>query len=185
MRSGRTRSKLRRLTVAPAVGWLLAGIGIGACAQVDPPSSGASLVAPSERLTSSLVPSESPSSGGIWGPLAVVPPQDGADTARNEGTLRITETCVVLVSNRGPVLLIWPADRTIWNGDARSIAFANYDGSTVTATDGASVVVGGSGDSSGESGLTTEEWLAQTLWVEQPAVQCPLDARWWVGALTQ
>jgi hypothetical protein len=115
----------------------------------------------------------------------VVPPQEGADTARNEGTLRITETCVVLVTKGGPLLLVWPADRTTWNGDTRSIAFANFDGRTVTATDGAPVAVGGSGDSRAESGLTMEAWLAKTPWVARPKVECPLDARWWVGALAR
>jgi hypothetical protein len=184
MCSERTHLRLRPSSVAPATGWLIVVLVITACTQVGPISPGTSPVAPSSTMTITLAQSESASVGPGWGPLAVVPPQEGADTARNEGTLRITETCVVLVTSGGPVLLVWPADRTTWNGDARSIAFANDDGSTVTATDGASVVVGGSGDSSVENGLTTEIWLAQTPWVERPAVQCPLDARWWVGALT-
>jgi hypothetical protein len=66
-----------------------------------------------------------------WGPLAVVPPQDGADTARTEGTLRITDTCVFLDGPSGPELLVWPADRTTWNAQTRAITFANFDGSTV------------------------------------------------------
>lgn len=177
-------------TLALVGGWLLAGIVAGACdwsgARVDPtsPSTMPSVV-PAASSTPSVVPGESPSSGSGWGPLAVVPPQGGADTARNEGTLRITETCVVLVTRGGPVLLVWPADRTTWNAEERSIAFANYDGSTVTASDGAYVVVGGSGDSNEESGMTTEAWLARTPWVARPAASCPLEARWWVGALTR
>jgi len=140
-------------------------------------------VVPAASSTPFVVPSESPSSDSGWGPIAIVPPQSGADSARNEGTLRITETCVVLVTRGGPVLLIWPADRTTWNAEERSITFANYDGTTVTAGDGADVVVGGSGDSEGDGGMTSEAWLARTPWVARPAVSCPLEARWWVGAL--
>ena len=194
------RATPRGPTLALVSGWVLAGIVAGACdwsdARVDrtspstipsvlPAASATSLVVPSESPTSSLVPIESPSSGSRWGALAVVPPQGGADTARNEGTLRITETCVVLVTRGGPVLLVWPADRTTWNAEERSVAFANYDGSAVTASDGAYVVVGGSGDSNDESGTTTEAWLARTPWVARPAASCPLEARWWVGALTR
>ena len=124
-------------------------------------------------------------SGGTWGPLAVVPPQEGADTARTEGTLRITDTCVFLDGPGGPVLLVWPADRTTWNAQARTIAFSNFDGSTVSAGDGTPVVLGGSGESNEEGGSRTEAWLARTPWVARPADSCPLDSRWWVGALTR
>ena len=132
-------------------------------------------------------PSEAPggpSSGG-WGPLAVVPPQGGADTARTEGELRITDSCVFLATRGGHVLLLWPADRTTWNAQARTIAFSNYDGSTVSAGDGTAVVLGGSGDRNEESGTTTEAWLARTPWVARPAGSCPVASRWWVGALTR
>jgi hypothetical protein len=128
-----------------------------------------------------------PSSGsdGTWGPLAVVPPQDGADTARTEGTLRVTDSCVFLDQAGGPVLLVWPADRTSWNAEARTIAFSNVGGSTVSAGDGTPVVLGDSGDSNDESGTTTEAWMARTPWVARPADSCPLDPRWWVGALAR
>lgn len=141
--------------------------------------------APTPNLTARAAPSESPSSAGVWGPLAVVPPQDGADTARTEGTLRITGTCVFLVERGGPVVLIWPADRTTWNVESRTITFANFDGSTVSAGDGTRVVLGGSGDSNEEAGTTTEDWLARMTWVAPPDAACPLDARWWVGGLTR
>ena len=124
-------------------------------------------------------------SGGKWGPLAVVPPQEGADTARTEGTLRITDSCVFLDGPGGPELLVWPADRTTWNAQTRTITFANFDGSTVSAGDGTAVVLGGSGDSTDESGTTSQEWLARTPWVAAPAASCPVESWWWVGALTR
>jgi hypothetical protein len=139
----------------------------------------------SPSTTPSVVLTASPAPGSTWGPLAVVPPQDGADTARTEGTLRITDACVFLVTTGGPVLLVWPADRTTWNPQARTVAFANFDGSTVTVGDGTTVVLGGGGDNDDESGTTTEAWLARTQWVARPAASCPLDSRWWVGALTR
>jgi hypothetical protein len=136
-------------------------------------------------LAESASPATPSASGATWGPLAVVPPQGGADTARTEGTLRITDTCVSLDGPGGSSLLVWPADRTTWNAQTRAITFANFDGSTVSAGDGTPVVLGGSGDSKDESGTTTEAWLARTPWVARPADSCPLDSRWWVGALTR
>ncbi len=132
---------------------------------------------------SATLPPPASGSGAAWGPLAVVPPQDGADTARTEGTLRITDACAFLDQRGGPSLLVWPADRTTWDGQTRTITFANFDGSTVSARDGMSVVLGGSGDSNDESGTTTEAWLARTPWVQPPAPSCPAESRWWVGAL--
>jgi heat shock protein HslJ len=119
--------------------------------------------------------------GRVWGPLAVIPPQDGADTARTEGTLRITDTCVFLEEGGGPVLLLWPADRTTWDAEQRTITFANFDGTTATVGDGQSVVLGGGGGGSAESGVATEVWVAGMTWVARPVDGCPLDPYWGVG----
>lgn len=118
-----------------------------------------------------------------WGPLAVIPPQDGADTGRTEGTLRITDTCVFLESGVEVTLLFWPADRTTWSGESREITFENFDGSAVTVGDGDHVVLGGGGDSEAESGISGEEWVRRMEWVAPPASSCPLDPRWGVGAV--
>ena len=132
----------------------------------------------SPEISASVVPTPGPEA---WGPLAVIPPQDGADTARTEGTLRITDTCVFLVERGGPVLLLWPADRTTWDAEQRTITFANFDGTTATVGDGQPVVLGGGGGSSAESGVTTGAWVAGMTWVARPADGCPLDPYWGVG----
>jgi hypothetical protein len=119
----------------------------------------------------------------MWGPLAVIPPQDGADTARTEGTLRVTDSCVFLEAPSGDTVLVWPADRTTWSADAATITFKNFDGSVVTAHHGDAVVLGGSGDNEEESGQSSDEWVAGITWVAPPAPTCPLDQRWSVGAL--
>lgn len=129
-------------------------------------------------------PTASPPQAGSWGPLAVVPPQDGADTARIEGNLRITESCVFLEEQGRPVLLTWPADRATWDATARTITFVDVDGTSISVEDGASVTVGGSGDDSEESGVTPEVWLAGVPWVARPAAGCPVDPHWAVGAVT-
>jgi heat shock protein HslJ len=123
--------------------------------------------------------------GRVWGPLAVVPPQDGADTARSEGTLRITDACVVLEEADSVMLLVWPADRTRWDPQSQSITFTNFDGTIVTASDGDAVALGGGGDSVAEGGITGEEWVRRREWVAPPATACPLDERWDVGAVLQ
>lgn len=126
-------------------------------------------------------PSPPPELADTWGPLAVIPPQDGADQARVEGTLRITDDCVILVDLSGPALLLWPADRTTWNAEDRTITFENLDGTSVSVGDGESVVLGGGGGSSAESGVTPEAWLAGMTWVARPANGCPLDPYWGIG----
>lgn len=118
-----------------------------------------------------------------WGPLAVVPPQGGTDLAVTAGTLRITETCVVLERQTGTTLLYWPADRARWVEDTREIRFANPDGTFATAQDGASVRVGGGGDSAVEGGLAGSEWINSIPWVVPPDPSCPIERRWGVSYL--
>ncbi len=129
-------------------------------------------------------PSASPTIA--WGPLAVFPPQDGADTARKEGTLRVTDGCVTLERQGEVTLLTWPADRTTWDAGSRTITFENFDGTNVTVADGDDIVVGGSGsggESEGEPGMSVEEWIRSHEWVAPPTLSCPLDLRWGVGAV--
>lgn len=138
---------------------------------------------PSDSVGPSPSVEPSPSLVGTWGPLAVIPPQDGTDLARTEGTLRITDACVVLESQGKVTLLFWPADRTTWDGGSRAITFENYDGSVVTVSDGDHVVLGGGGDSEAESGISGQDWVRGMVWVAKPASSCPLDVRFGVGAV--
>ena len=125
----------------------------------------------------------SPRPADAWGPLAVRPPEDGADTARTEGTLRITDSCVYLDAAGHLALLTWPADRTTWNGASHEITFVNFDGTVVTIGDGEDVGLGGGGDSAAESGISGEDWISGLDWVAPPASSCSLDSRWAVGAV--
>ena len=128
-----------------------------------------------------------PSPDWTWGPLAVIPPQDGTDLARNEGTLRITDACVYLEDPGGDLwLLTWTADRTTWSEESRSITFENFaafDGTIVTVGDGDPVVLGGGGSSEAESGISGEEWVRRVDWVAPPAPSCSLDLRFHVGVV--
>jgi hypothetical protein len=178
----------RLRTVGPMLLVLVASASAAACADGPTSASATSFVVasasvlPGDRATASRTPVESFATTA-WGPVAVVPPQDGADTARTEGTLRITDMCVLLDVADDFTLLVWPADRTTWDASARTISFANLDGTIVTVGDGMHVVVGGSGDDEVESGTTSEEWLSRTRWVAPPDVRCPMESRWMVGAL--
>ncbi len=120
---------------------------------------------------------------GNWGPLAVIPPQDGSDTARTEGTLRITDNCVFLDERGERVLLLWPADQTRWDAGERTVTFDNADGQAVVVRDGTAGVLGGGGDSSDESGIAPEAWLESMTWVARPVDGCPIDPWWGVGQL--
>jgi hypothetical protein len=196
MQSRITPRKWGRLAAITILSGVLFAAIAGSCnwsgaAQPSLPTATGSIVptatptpAPTESTTASAS-SQSPPSTTQWGPLAVIPPQDGSDTARTEGTVRITESCVVLETTRGLVLLVWPAARTAWNAESRTVTFRNEDGSTVSVGEGARLVAGGGGDSNEESGTTTEAWLASTRWVARPAASCPLESRWTVGELRQ
>jgi hypothetical protein len=120
---------------------------------------------------------------GRWGPLAVIGPQDGADTARTEGTLSVTEDCVQVLEQGEPVLLVWPSGQTSWDPETRSITFVNADGTKVTAGDGSTVILGGSGMSRDEDGELVDAWLAGMHWVARPAAGCAADRYWTVGAM--
>lgn len=152
---------------------MFAGLWLGLPPGVGQPGAPAS--------ASPMEPSASPVGG--WGPLAVIRPQDGADTGRTEGVLRITDTCVSLESGGTVTLLFWPADRTTWGAESRAITFKNFDGSVVTVSDGDGVVLGGGGDSAVESGISGEEWVKRMVWVARPAPSCSLDRRWGVGGV--
>lgn len=123
----------------------------------------------------------SPSSTEGWGPLAVVR-ATGGDMALSAGRLRITDACVYLEgAGDERSLLVWPADRTAWSADSRTINFKNLDGSTVPLRDGDQITLGGGGDSDAESGIPAKEWIRRTEWVAAPASSCPAEVRWSVG----
>jgi len=123
------------------------------------------------------------SPGLRWGPLAVTAPQEGTDLARAQGTLIITNTCVYIESRGDRTLLFWPADRTTWNEEARTITFLNFDGTSATVTDADQVVLGGGGDSESESGISAEEWVERMIWVAAPDPSCSAERRFGVGVV--
>ena len=170
-----TTASRQRDVGAIALGVLLLGACSGPSATVSSPGPGSS---------SGASPSAEP--GAAWGPLAVIPPQDGADTGRSQGTLRVTDSCVLLAEAGGDeALLFWPADRTAWDAESETITFTNFDGSVVTVGDRDEVVLGGGGDSEAESGVSADEWVRTMEWVAPPAASCPLEHRWGVGAVSR
>ena len=122
-------------------------------------------------------------STGQWGPLAVIPPQDGSDTGLAVGRLLITDKCVYLESAGEKRLLFWPADRTRWIADRREITFTNFDGTQVSASDGTPVNLAGGGDSASESGISGQDWVTQMVWVAPPDPSCSAEVRWGVGGV--
>ncbi len=116
------------------------------------------------------------------GPLAVVLPAEGSDGALIQGTLRITNECVLLDERGDEVLLVWPGDRASWDPDTRTIAFQAGDG-VVTLADGDEVTFGGGGSSADEGGLRSEDWVATVPWVSEPDPACLRDIRWFIGEL--
>jgi hypothetical protein len=169
-----------RIGAAPALGAaFLIGAALAASCQSATPESTAQ---PTGSVVGSpSAPVSSPES--VWGPLAVIPPQDGSDTGLAVGTLDITETCVYLVQHGQKTLLFWPADRTRWIKKLRAISFSNFDGTVVTAADGDGVSIMGGGDRTDESGVSGREWARQMVWVAPPDPSCFAEVRWGAGGL--
>lgn len=117
-----------------------------------------------------------------WGPLAVVPADRVGMEALIEGTLEVTDQCVLLDEQGEDVLLMWDAGQTRWNPDERTITVEGRDG-TVTVGDGDEVRLGGGGSSVTEGGVASGEWAAGIDWVSPPASTCLTDARWSVDGV--
>lgn len=123
---------------------------------------------------------ETGDSGG-WGPLAVMDMSGGMD-ALTTGTLRITDTCVVLETAGGESeLLVWPADRTRWSAADGTIGFTHAERGQLTLRDGEAISLGGGGDSAAEGGVPGAEWAASVDWVAPPDPSCPMEIRWYVS----
>jgi hypothetical protein len=120
---------------------------------------------------------------GTWGPLAVMPPDDGADTAAAGGTLRVGIACVYLDWPGGMSLLLWPVEQTRWNEGSRTITFDNLDGNVVTVGDGAEVVLGGGSGGGGEGAESGPDFVDRVDWIAPPHPSCALDSWWGVGAV--
>ena len=124
-----------------------------------------------------LLESVEPAADG-WGPLAVLPPQDGTDTAAIGGTLRISSSCVYLEQDNGlKVLLVWHADRVRWHEETETIEFTNFpwvdDGRTVILRDGDRFLLGGGHGDELSRGIE---------WVAAPSPSCAVTAWFSVGA---
>jgi hypothetical protein len=121
--------------------------------------------------------------GQPWGPLSVVPGAGSGGEALIQGTLRITDDCVFLDEQGDDVLLVWPADRTTWTPETRTISFERTDGQAVPLADGDEVTFGGGGSSVDEGGMEPEDWVAAIEWVSEPPSACVTDTRWSIGDL--
>jgi hypothetical protein len=147
------------------------------------PSAAMTPSAPAPSATAPLPSTGRARSPDARGPLALILSTEGGDTARSEGSLDLAGSCATLHSTGEIALLVWPIDRTSWNADDGSVAFRNSDGSPTVARNGDLVVVGGSGESFEEAGITLQEWEAQQRWAISPSGQCRADAYWVVDDL--
>jgi len=120
--------------------------------------------------------SASPDSGAAWGPLAVVEHAAGME-ALISGTLQIEERCVLLDARGEAVLLVWPSTTT-WDSSTATVTFATLDGQRVALHDGDTVTFGGGGNNVAEDGVSAEEFLASTEWVQAPSPGCVTGDRW-------
>lgn len=122
---------------------------------------------------------DSSTAGAVnWGPLAVV--EGSGDMARNEGSLGITDECVVLERGGERALLVWPADQVRWNAGDGTITFTTIHDGAVTLRSGDYLVLGGGGSSTDEDGLDGTAWADSIAWVNRPADSCLGDSRWFV-----
>lgn len=110
-------------------------------------------------------------SSTMWGPLAVTP--STGDDARTEGVIRVTPECVLIDADGELTLLVWPADRTMWDSAAHQVSFRRETGEVLTIGDGESVVLGG--------GWSSRAQDSEVEWIAPPAASCVTPGRWYVS----
>ena len=170
---------------ASAPGRTAATSAAASSAQVPIATTQEPAIAPEVTPVLTIVPEPTPgkSSDVDYGPLAVISPSDGLDTARNEGVVDLDGPCAALRARGRVILLLWAADRVTWNATSHSVAFRNPDGHLVTIASGTQVVLGGGGGLLEEDGLTAEAWLAGMSWIARPVASCRFDGYWGVGSI--
>jgi len=115
-------------------------------------------------------------------PLATVAQGSGAE-ALISGTLEITPSCVLLDEQDELVLLVWPADRTVWDPTNDSVVLTSHSGDVSGLTNGTEVVFSGGGSSTAEGGEPADAFIASVQWEQAPALECVHDTRWFIGDL--
>jgi hypothetical protein len=156
--------------------WLLTTVLLAACGTIPTPSGGSSGPTSSppvsaQSATTSPTPSE-------WGPLAVASSEE-ASLVRMDGTIHVTDLCVLLEVQGDEVLLAWPAVRTSWDPATRNITFTNRDGRRQIFSDTNRLILQGS-SSRAQNGQTNEAWAASLDWASPPARECLRDVRLFV-----
>lgn len=117
-----------------------------------------------------------------WGPMAAAPASLAIMEARAFGSLEITDRCVYLVRPSGDrMLLVWPADRSRWDGASQTITLTNLSGEVSTFNDGDLASIGGGVASAAQVEAPTGMVLKQNEWVAAPASSCDLAVLWAVG----
>lgn len=176
MRRSPQRSLRAWLGVPASLGLLL--VATLACARLgSSPSS-----APAVQATQ---PSQAPADP--WGPLAVTRGLSGGDMSRAEGTIRITDSCVLLEDRKGHTdILQWGAGQTTWDPETNEVQFRNRDGEIIAVRDGQDVALGGSGehfsdDPTDRDAVPRDEWMDRMDWVAEPDPSCTYDGSWSVG----
>ena len=92
---------------------------------------------------------------GGWGPLAVVRNETGPD-ALTTGFVTVESQCVFVRSGNLRTMLLWPVERTAWNGSNAEITFTRANGDRLSLRDGVRVSFGG-----GETDRRGHEWVAE------------------------
>jgi hypothetical protein len=156
--------------------WLVTTVLLAACGTIPTPTGGSSGPTSSPHVsahsaTTSVTPSD-------WGPLAVASSEE-ASQVRMDGTVHVTDQCVLLEVQGEEVLLAWPAARTSWDPATRNITFTNRDGIRQIFSDTNRLMFQGT-SSSAENGQTNEAWAASLEWASPPAGKCLRDVRLFV-----
>lgn len=174
-----TRSRLdhvANLSGVKRLPWLLTTVLLAACGAIPTPTGGSSGPTSSPPVSEhSASTSATPSDRG---PLAVAS-SEAASQVRMDGTVHVTDQCVLLDVQGEEVLLAWPAARTSWDPATRNITFTNRDGTRQVFSDTNRLMLKGS-SSRAQNGQTNEAWAASLDWVSPPAQGCLRDARLFV-----
>jgi len=123
-----------------------------------------------------------PPSVAEWGPLAVADIDEGRKETAS-GRLALVDGCVMLRTDDGLHLLVWPQDRTRWDDEQQAVVFLDEPDQEEVLVMGSVVHFGAGGAGPPEAEQTVQETLGAVDWASPPDPGCDPDGVRFIGSV--